>query len=222
MKTGLLLLIATLTSSYVFGQSSSYSFVFLNKKADAVQLPKEEGEKLMAGHMANIERLAKEGKLIVAGPFEGGGGIFIFNTTSIDEAKSWLDTDPGVKANRWEVEIFPYRPRVNSVCSAKEPYEMVTYQFIRFTANKSKSTARDYPQIFYKHDDYLKEIGKKANVVTEGIFGEFDGGILIINGDLSRRIHRIRSRYPGRAAYVGCEKALDCEGLILRRSWIKY
>ncbi len=80
MKTGLLLLIATLTSSYVFGQSSSYSFVFLNKKADAVQLPKEEGEKLMAGHMANIERLAKEGKLIVAGPFEGGGGIFIFNT----------------------------------------------------------------------------------------------------------------------------------------------
>jgi uncharacterized protein YciI len=184
MKTGLLLLIATLTSSYVFGQSSSYSFVFLNKKADAVQLPKEEGEKLMAGHMANIERLAKEGKLIVAGPFEGGGGIFIFNTTSIDEAKSWLDTDPGVKANRWEVEIFPYRPRVNSVCIAKEPYEMVTYQFIRFTANKSKSTARDYPQIFYKHDDYLKEIGKKANVVTEGIFGEFDGGILIINGDL--------------------------------------
>ncbi|HEX6892804.1 MAG TPA: YciI family protein, partial [Chryseolinea sp.] len=172
MKTGLLFIITMLACSYVFGQSPGYIFVFLNKKADAEQLPNGEVEKLMDGHMANIERLANEGKLIAAGPFEGGGGIFIFNTNSLDEAKSWLDTDPGVRANRWDVEMFPYRPRVNSVCSAKAPYEMVTYQFIRFTANKSKSTARDYPQIFYKHDDFLKEVGKNAIVVTEGIFGE--------------------------------------------------
>jgi uncharacterized protein YciI len=186
MKTGLLFIVTTLVCSYVFGQSPSYTFVFLNNKPDAVKLSKEESERIMSGHMANIERLAKEGKLIVAGPFEGGGGIFIFKTTSVDEAKSWLDTDPGVKANRWNVEILPYKPRVNSVCSAKEPYEMVTYQFIRFTANKSKSTARDYPQIFYKHDDFLKELGKDAIVVTEGIFGEFDGGILIISGDIPK------------------------------------
>ena len=94
MKAGFFLLIATLTSSYVFGQSSSYSFVFLNKKADAVQLPKEEGDKLMAGHMANIERLAKEGKLIAAGPFEGGGGIFIFNTLLIDVLERWKLNPP--------------------------------------------------------------------------------------------------------------------------------
>ena len=166
-------------------RSSNYSFVFLNKKTDAIQLPKEEVDRLMDGHMANIERLAKEGKLIAAGPFEGGGGIFILNTPSTDEAKAWVDTDPGVKAQRWDVEIYPYRPRVGSVCKASAPFEMVAYQFIRFNANKSKSTARNYPEIFYKHDDFLKEIGKKASVVTEGIFGEFDGGILVINGEIS-------------------------------------
>lgn len=51
----------------------------------------------MKGHMANINRLAKEGKLIVAGPFDGGG-VFILNTTSTDEARLWLNTDPGVQA----------------------------------------------------------------------------------------------------------------------------
>lgn len=177
-----------MTCCHAFGQSSSYTFVFLNKKTNAEQLPKAEIDKLMEGHMANIERLANEGKLIAAGHFEGGGGIFIFNTTSVDEAQSWLDSDPGVKANRWDVEVLPYTPRVNSVCSAKPPYEMVTYRFFRFTANKTKSTARDYPQIFYKHDDYLKEVAKKADVVTEGIFGEFDGGILIIKGDFAKEL----------------------------------
>jgi uncharacterized protein YciI len=186
MKTVLLFIFTALVYSFAVGQSSDYVFVFLNSKADAEKLPKEEIDKIMAGHMANIERLANEGKLIAAGPFEGGGGIFIFNSKSLDEAKSWLETDPGVKANRWDIEMFPYRPRVNSVCSAKAPYEMVTYQFIRFTANKSKSTARDYPQIFYKHDDFLKEVGKNAVVVTEGIFGEYDGGILIINGNITK------------------------------------
>lgn len=184
MKTNSLIVVVMMLSSFAFAQESAYTFVFLNKKSDATPMPKEEVDKIMNGHMANIERLAKEGKLVAAGPFEGGGGIFIFNTTSMDEAKTWLDSDPGVKANRWNVEIFPYKPRINSVCVAKEPYEMVTYQFIRFTANKTKSTARDYPQIFYKHDDYVKEISKKSNVVTEGIFGEFDGGILIINGEV--------------------------------------
>ena len=180
--------IAALINANAFSQVSSYSFVFLNKKPDAVQLPKEDVDKLMNGHMTNIERLAKEGKLVAAGPFEGGGGIFILNTTSIDEANAWLNTDPAVKANRWNIEIYPYRPRVGSICKVNPPYEMVTYQFLRFDANRSKSTARDYPEIFYRHDDFLKEIGKKANVVTEGIFGEFDGGILIINGEISKEL----------------------------------
>jgi uncharacterized protein YciI len=180
--------IAALINANAFGQLSSYSFVFLNKKSDTVQLPKKDVDKLMEGHMANIERLAKEGKLIAAGPFEGGGGIFILNTTSIDEATAWVNTDPAVKANRWDVEIYPYRPRVGSICKVNAPYEMVACQFIRFNANRSKSTARDYPQVFYKHDDFLKEIGKKALVVTEGIFGEFDGGILIINGEISKEL----------------------------------
>ena len=119
----------------MFQPTKTYSFVFLHKKSSVEPLPKEQLDKIMEGHMANIERLAKEGKLIVAGPFEGGGGIFILNTTSTDEAKQWLSTDPGIQANRWDIEILPYTPRVGAVCVAKEPYEMVSYRFFPFRRN---------------------------------------------------------------------------------------
>src|SRR6266850_8328168 len=106
-------------------QSQEFVFVFLNKKTDKVELPKAEVEKIMEGHMANIKRLAQEGKLIVAGPFDGGGGIFIFKSNSGEQVKEWIGTDPGVRANRWNVEILPYSPRVGSACLAAETISMV-------------------------------------------------------------------------------------------------
>lgn len=169
-------------------QGKSYIFVFLNKNPDAEKLTKEESAKIMEGHMANINRLAKEGKLLAAGPFDGGGGIFVFNSTSSDEVRSWVSTDPGVQAKRWNVEYLPYEPRVGGICPVSEPYEMVSYNFIRFTAQVSKFTASTYPAIIKKHDDYLKQIVGSGNVVTEGIFGDNEGGILVMKGDVNREV----------------------------------
>src|SRR5689334_6907942 len=101
--------------------AQKFTFVFLNKKPDAEKITADESKKIMEGHMANINKLASEGKLISAGPFEGGGGIFILNTTSIDEAKQWLSTDPGVQAKRWDIELLPYTPRIGSACSLNPP-----------------------------------------------------------------------------------------------------
>ncbi len=166
-------------------QSKNFTFVILNKKLDAAQLPKEEIDKIMEGHMANINRLAQEKKLIAAGPFDGGGGIFILNTTSIDQARSWLSTDPGVKANRWDVEVFSYTPRIGAACLVNEPYEMVTYQFIRYKPDVSKAIGNNV-ESFNKHDAYLKELAQQGNIVAEGYFGEQQGGILIMKSELPK------------------------------------
>ena len=141
-----------------------FVFVFLNKKADKAELPKEELDKIMAGHMANIQRLSKEGKLVVAGPFEGGGGIFIFNASATDQVKEWLNTDPGVKANRWNVEVLPYTPRMGSVCAVGEPYQMVTYEFIRYTVGITKYNVQAAPETAQRHDNYLKKLAQTGNV----------------------------------------------------------
>lgn len=169
-------------------QEPLYTFVFLNTRKDKAELTKEEVDKLMQGHLANITRLAKEGKLLVAGPFDGGGGIFIFNTTSSDTVRQWLSTDPGIQANRWRLEMFPYLPRIGSVCSVPPDVEMVTYTFIRYTSTITKFNVQKSGETFKKHDDYLKQIVKTGNVITEGIFPPRDGGILIMKGDVDPAI----------------------------------
>lgn len=180
--------ILLITSTLAFAQQSSFTFVFLNSKRDKAELPQEEVKKIMDGHMTNINRLAKEGKLLAAGPFEGGGGIFIFKTTSVDTAAKWLSTDPGVQAKRWNIEILPYQPRTGGVCPVGENYEMTNYHFIRFTAQVTKSTAVNYPDILRRHDEYIKEkFSKTGNVITEGIFGN-DGGILVLKGEMQKEI----------------------------------
>lgn len=59
-------------------------------------------DSLFAGHMKNIGRLADQGKLVVAGPFGKNDlsyrGVFVFNTSSIDDTKAMVATDPAVKA----------------------------------------------------------------------------------------------------------------------------
>src|SRR5262245_8038444 len=66
---------------------------------------------IQEGHLANIQRLAEEGKLLLAGPFTDGGelrGLFVFQVASLEEAKALCDTDPAVKAGRLRVELHPW------------------------------------------------------------------------------------------------------------------
>lgn len=71
---------------------------------------KLETDSAFAGHMANIGKLVKENKLIVAGPLGKNDktyrGIFILNTKSLDEAKEILATDPAVKAKLLDADIM--------------------------------------------------------------------------------------------------------------------
>jgi uncharacterized protein YciI len=88
-----------------------YYFGLLTRGPKADAIPKDELPAIQAGHMANIERLAKEGKLLVAGPFLDGGdwrGIFIFKCASLEEAHALAATDPAIKAGRLKIEIHPW------------------------------------------------------------------------------------------------------------------
>ncbi|WKL50218.1 YciI family protein [Flavobacterium pectinovorum] len=88
-----------------------YVFCLL-KSGTNTTASKEESKKLFEGHMANINKLAKEGKLVVAGPFMKNDrnyrGIYIFNVETMDEAKALVATDPAIKANLLEAELTPW------------------------------------------------------------------------------------------------------------------
>jgi uncharacterized protein YciI len=67
-------------------------------------------DSLFRGHMQNISRLVGAGKLIVAGPLQKNDktyrGIFILNVATIEDAKVLLESDPAVKANLLDSELY--------------------------------------------------------------------------------------------------------------------
>lgn len=62
------------------------------------------------GHLDNINKLVDEGKLIVAGPLSKNKrtyrGIFILTSTTQEEAVELLQTDPAIKENLLDVELY--------------------------------------------------------------------------------------------------------------------
>jgi uncharacterized protein YciI len=66
---------------------------------------------LQKAHMANIKRMAEEGKLVLAGPFMDDGdlrGIYIFNVKTVEEAKALTETDPAIKYGSLVMELHPW------------------------------------------------------------------------------------------------------------------
>lgn len=87
----------------------SYIFVML-KTGSNESTDKAYKDSCFAGHLANITRLVKENKLIVAGPLgkneNAYKGIFILNVTTFDEANELLKTDPAINAKFLEADLY--------------------------------------------------------------------------------------------------------------------
>ena len=96
-----------------------YYFVMLTKGARRNEITDTSIiNKLQAGHMKNLNRLAELGKIVVAGPFGDDGnwrGIFIFNCPTKQEVEELLKTDPAIAAGRLAYEIHPWWTAKNAV-----------------------------------------------------------------------------------------------------------
>lgn len=88
----------------------SYVFAFL-KKGPNRDRSEEDAARLQRAHLDNIKRLAKEGKLVLAGPFLDDGeirGIYIFDVRSVEEAEEFTKTDPAIQEGSLEMELKPW------------------------------------------------------------------------------------------------------------------
>ncbi len=178
MRLFCLMVIVTVMAT---AQTKPLFIVFLNPNPAREELPKERVDSLLAGHMANMNRLAREQKLLAAGPFDGGGGIFVFGADSKPEVAGWLITDPGIQAKRWTTEIFRYHPRIGSVCPVGEKYQMTSYLFLRYSVLHSEEKAG----ALRRYESFLQGLPKDS-VVAEGLFDEKDHGIVVLRVGLGR------------------------------------
>lgn len=87
-----------------------YVIAFLKKGPNRNQ-DSATAAQLQKAHLDNIESLVNMGKLVVAGPFTDDGdlrGIYVFNVTTVEEAKKLTETDPAVQAGRLVMELHPW------------------------------------------------------------------------------------------------------------------
>jgi uncharacterized protein YciI len=91
-----------------------YVLAFLVRGPSAAGKTPEERSAIQTAHLANIDRLAGEGKIVSAGPFghpvpdPALRGIFVFDTGDLAQAKEWTSTDPAVREGVLGMELAAF------------------------------------------------------------------------------------------------------------------
>jgi uncharacterized protein YciI len=103
---------APLASKLGADENGMRQYVMVILKTGPAPKPKgPERDEMFKGHFANIQRLAKAGKLVLAGPFDGVDGwrgMFIFAVKDIDEARQLTATDPVIASGEMVAEYHVY------------------------------------------------------------------------------------------------------------------
>ena len=103
---------AQLASQLGADERGMRQYVMVILKTGPTPKPKgPERDAMFKGHFANIQRLADEGKLALAGPFDGADGwrgMFIFAVKDIDEARQLTATDPVIASGEMVAEYHQY------------------------------------------------------------------------------------------------------------------
>lgn len=102
-----------LLASGTLGEMRDYVFVFI-KTGPTTDLSPEQHQEAFAGHFSNMQRMADEGQLLIAGPMgdpksdPAHRGIFVFDTEDLDTGMKWAHTDPTTKLGVFVLEGFVF------------------------------------------------------------------------------------------------------------------
>ena len=72
---------------------------------------KATAEEIQKGHLAYMDSLYKQGKLVMAGPLGDDGlmrGLVVYRVKDVPEAKALAENDPAVKAGRLVLHAYPW------------------------------------------------------------------------------------------------------------------
>ena len=137
---------------------------------------------ILQQHFANVMSMFDSGKAVIAGPIEGDSslaGIFILRASSAEEAKSWVDSDPAVKAGLFVHEMHPWWSE-DIFKKANSPLKMDTVYlgFLKRGPNRKEGDGKT-PEVQQLQKDHLANINRLAamkKLVMAGPFGD-DGDL---------------------------------------------
>jgi uncharacterized protein len=93
--------------------TTRYYVVFLRPDPSRKPLSKADGDRIQSAHMANIRKMAQDGVLVAAGPFDDTpttiSGIFVFKVGSLESAQAIAAQDPTVIEHRNTVDVHAWQ-----------------------------------------------------------------------------------------------------------------
>lgn len=191
--------LAVWLAGYAAAQTGTdvYYMAFLRPDPQRTLLSREAGERLQAAHMASMRKLAEDGYLVGAGPFEDTpstiGGLFLIKTESLREAKRLASLDPTVVAHRNMIDVHQWRgpagigdeyKRLHKA-DPKTPEDMGLHPiiFIRPGPKRGRVSQDAADVVDGSMSEGLRALGKSGRVLAAGtVEGEDDFKAIVIFG----------------------------------------
>jgi uncharacterized protein YciI/uncharacterized damage-inducible protein DinB len=172
----------------------TYQFAMLKKGPKWTPESTPETQQIQAGHMGNIQKMARLGKLMAAGPMADNGdlrGLFIFKAASIEEAKTLAAEDPAIKSGRLVIEFLTWMAPKGIGAKFQEELQkgaepkvtMTKYYLVLFgKGTKPAPSAAENQQLMLEH---LWNIRRQLDAKVFMTAGPFSGngelrGLLVI------------------------------------------
>jgi uncharacterized protein YciI len=137
---------------------------------------------ILQQHVANVQSMLADGRAVLTGPMGDDtdlAGIFILRASSADEAKTWVDNDPAVKAGLFAAEIHPWWSEdIFKPPNSPLAIETVYLGFLKKGPNR-KEGDDETPEIQELQKAHIANINRLAGLkklIAAGPFGD-DGNL---------------------------------------------
>ncbi len=185
IRTWLIIAIILIGAAYALGQEHKmvkFQMAIMKRGPKWGSTTEAQRNQILHQHLRNVIALLQSGKAVAAGPFGGDSdvaGLFILRAASPEEAKTWVDADPAVKAELLVGEMHPWLSE-DIFGKAVMPLDMRTVYFGFLKKGPNRKEGDDQtPQVQELQKAHLANIMRLAETKKLVMAGPFDD-----NGDL--------------------------------------
>jgi uncharacterized protein YciI len=169
-----------------------------------------------AGHFANMERMAEERQLLLAGPYgatkhaDDLRGLFVLDTSDLDEAAQWAATDPTTLSGVFVLEHHPLATAMPLGALLEAELDRLAGLEAAGETPQPGQNARAWVLLTAEHGDLARRELAPLISPDGGVFlvGELDGGRLWAVLD-ARDVAQARERFAPELAAMGAHTLDD-------------
>lgn len=160
-----------------------YSLVLIRTGPEEGALDAAARREAFAGHFANMERMARERQLLLAGPFgttrHAGDlrGLFLLDTGERETAEEWAGSDPTTRAGVFVLEFHELATEMPLGALLEAELERLDALEAAGTTPKPGENARAWVVLTAEHGDLARREFGPLTTPQGGVFllGELDG-----------------------------------------------